>query len=314
MNEYFKMCGEEVKKIYDELVEKIGSDAIEVINSKAPFSDGAATFVDKGDGTFIIYIEPKTANDVIVSHELLHIYARVFDIIPSMVSCSLNAEPTIVYIALMLTDFTSHKWIIGEQRRRCINGLQDHIDIRKKSILNLKEEESGIAVNDFLFIKKFYVFLNDFPEFKDEILPIVAKKYPNTYKTVKELIEIELEDEIETPFFLRRKILNILKIWQRIFKEYFHFNIEIKCTLVFREVQLGTCANASIGLHRVLNGFFCESKNGKQRCSDMYKMERAKEIDIDNKNLSLENFLEKYNINYYIDERNGEWNYGLSRN
>ncbi|PKM56620.1 MAG: hypothetical protein CVU98_10325 [Firmicutes bacterium HGW-Firmicutes-3] len=306
--------GEEVISIYNEIVECIGVEAIRIVHNRAPFSRGTASYVDNGDGTFLIYYDLEKASDFIMSHELLHIYSKVFNIIPSISGFSKNYTDTALEIAIMLTDFASHKWIFAEQRRRGIVGVDGYIDTQLDYIMNLEKDESGVAMNDFLFIRCFYIFLNDFPEYQEQVLPHAKERFPNSYIVLDKLLSIYLEDEVESPFVLRRKFNKVISIWKDIFREYIHLNLEILLVPVVRRQQLDRAASSTLEFHKVLNGFCCTTKNDGQRCSSYFRKEEFIDMDYDIKTLSLNSFFQKYKMKYYIDDRNGTWSEAGVRN
>lgn len=297
----------EVCELYERVISRVNPKKVEIYIEKPKF--GGGLYLRQANGDYKIYISPDHVNDFYLSHELLHIFLQVDNILPVLVSFNFDYSDTSIRMAILMNDFISHRWIINEQQRRGISGEDVFIKEAIEGLENQKYIETGKASEDFLLINRIFSFLHDYPKYANLLKSKINNKYPHSLAYAKELLKDASEKELITPFNARRKIVRIIKKYIGFFsKEDINCDFirdEIVVLPVFREIQMKRPANATISIKESHGRRFFITNSDMQKCSS----------DINKTNINgavlakiqLGDLVNQIKLKCYIDDRRGNW-------
>lgn len=261
----------ELRNLYDEVINGLNDSTLEIIMKQPYFSNSVASYIHDEKGNYKIYINPNFYTEYIFSHELLHVYIGIKNIVPVLTSFNHDDEEISKYLAIMLNDVVQHRWIIEEQRRRNIKGEEEFINEFISNLINNEYIESNKVSEDFNMINTLYTFMNDYPNYIGKLEEYFDERYSFSMKYAKELFHEQSKYDLTSPFYARRYIIKAIDMWiEWLYKEDYdckYLKREICVKPVFSEQQKGARANATVGIDKCGNMYYLYTNVGLQKCS-----------------------------------------------
>lgn len=263
-----KNYGKEVQDLYREVRLLSEYDVVIDYNESKVEHFQAALQSRLSDGRFVIYVKESNTPDYIVIHELFHIYF-ILKGYPQNFYMTHIMDGIEWQVGSELHNAILHKLIIDEQIRRNMS-----LDNENRVMREVIEKEEAYEGEDVCrLVSEIALGVNVyFQGSKKERLFDLKEKYPRTFPTQKEIIDIVEAKEEWTPFEVSKAVTKIYKkideFCDRFQKKRMNLHKKMMIEAVWTKRQLDLNVKQVLDFEQVIYGSekcltLCRKSNGQ---------------------------------------------------
>lgn len=207
-------CSKEIKNLLTEARLQLYPKCINLrLDENLPMGSDAHTYEDN-QGNITILLRASTVNDVIISHELLHLLVEA---VVTQLVCVVKLD-LVGIIGTELQGHLEHPWIRAEQERRGIltPEIEEELFPYLLGILGYDDKELGRNTQKILFLNN---LISTHPAILEENRAAFARRNTQSLKWAERIMAHYPQQTLTDPSVARKCIIGALTEWTAIFRE-----------------------------------------------------------------------------------------------